>query len=433
MNKVKKVREFIAEFYKKYGVNKLTPYGKINNIIYSNKIVNNEKTDDLAIRFFVDKKIKANELEEFELIPSTFLLENFEILTDVDDEKLNISFLTDCFVLGGNDEPIRENYRKQRPLIGGCSSIYIGGTDATLGMLVRDTTDGSVVALSNNHVYTNSQFLAYDTASKNYNILSLQARQPGTPPINQYGSYTSSQDLIGSPKRFVPFDSNNVNIVDAAIVALTGYGLLDPLSSGKILNFLVEPPFKWATEEEIDELLIPGRPNYGSPLFKSGRTTGPLGSPGSRYPCIFPCVNNNCYSLCAFGIFSGGVSISQGSPVVYFNDCILYKSVNEDFVAGMGGDSGSAVFALLSTSYQTMSAWKFVGLNFAGYVNPSNTSPAVFIRADNIKNLLQIDSWDTTIPTLSSIPSFASITDTVYQSTSAVTLSGRKFYLVGKG
>lgn len=430
MNKVTQARLWIKEFLNSVDEHGNTQYGKVSSVIYGKKVKNGIETSEYAIRIFVDKKRPIEEIPLNERIPSNIQIDNVSIKTDVSDKPLSISKLTECYTLGGNVEPIKSNYVKTRPLKGGASSIYIGSplADATLGLLVRDSIDGAVVALSNNHVYAKEQTYANETGLQN-NVASLSARQPGA---NQYGDVDASKDCIGTLKRFVPFSKVKVNYVDAAIVQLSGYELIDPSESGKIINFNALPPYKWANDEEIDSLLDPSSPNFEAPLFRSGRTTGPLGSPGSNYNCEFACGGSGCYSLKAVAIYNGSVGMGIGN--ITFNDVFLYQSALQNFVPCRGGDSGSAVFALLSSTYQSLSAWKFVGLNFAGTTEEfiDNSAVGVFCRATYLKELLDIGPWDTKMPELCSKISTLTVYSTNYASTSAVTLSGRKFYVMGK-
>jgi len=66
---------------------------------------------------------------------------------------------------------------------------------------------------------------------------------------------------------------------------------------------------------------------------------------------------------------------------------------HENGAAAAGGDSGTAVFACLSSTIPTLSTFKLVGLLFA---SPASTylSPGYGVRIDNIQNELDIEPWD---------------------------------------
>lgn len=183
-----------------------------------------------------------------------------------------------------NINPVKYNRQKARPLSGGCSSIYTGGTDATLGLLVRDKQDRSIVALSNSHVYSDTLLIGEE--AKRFgsvdNILSLSGRQPGANRSNPYGDINPIVDHIGIPKRTSYMSRVNARntYVDAAILELSSYDLIDS-SSNSVLWFKEKGPYSFASEDELYSLIDPSSINYQSPVFRSGRTLGPLGYPGN--------------------------------------------------------------------------------------------------------------------------------------------------------
>jgi len=429
MNQVKLARQWISNFIRS---NDFKKYGKINNIIYAKKESGGVEQEEYAIRLYVDKKRPLEDIPHEERIPTSIEYSGAVFLTDVDDKKLEIKKLTDCHTLQTTSsaaQPIKANNIKRRPLMGGASSIYIGGTDATLGILVRDLTDGSIVALSNNHVYAAEQINAAELyVTDQPNVLSLSARQPGSPAYNYYASNNYADDYIGMCKRYVPFTFLDYNYVDAALVQLPSNTLLDAVSSPNIINFKQQAPYTVASEDEIDSILLPGSVNYGAPLFKSGRTTGPIGNPGTLSACSFGCTGTGCSVLCATGIYTGGVGYSIGT--VNFDDTIVFQSAYRNFVPLRGGDSGSAVFALLSANNYTLSAWKFIGLAFAGS-GPANDAFGIITRADYVLSGLDIAMWDTKMPELCSQPLNVTYTDYTVLSALTITLSGRKFYQMG--
>jgi len=430
MNQVKLARQWISNFIRS---NDFKKYGNINHIVYAKKESGGIEQEDYAIRLYVDKKRPLSEIPQEERIPTSIEYDGAIILTDVDDKRLSISQLTDCHTLQTTSsaaQPVKTNNIKQRPLIGGASSIYIGGTDATLGMLVRDLTDGSIVALSNNHVYGASQLNAAELIpSDQQNVLSLSARQPGSPEYNYYGSSNYADDYIGMCKRYVPFTFLDYNYADAAIVQLPSNTLLDSVSSPNIINFKQLAPYTVASEDEIDSILLPGSVNYGAPLFKSGRTTGPVGTPGTLSACSFGCVGTGCSVLCATGVFTGGIGFGVGT--ILFTDTIIIQSAYRNFVPVRGGDSGSATFALLSANNPVLSAWKFIGLVFAGSSSPTNAGIGIVCRAEYVLSGLDIGMWDTRMPELCSQPQNLTYTDYTVLSAPTITLSGRKYYQMG--
>ena len=433
MNQVKLARQWISNFIRS---NDFKKYGKINHILYAKKESGGVEQEEYAIRLYVDKKRPLEDIPQEERIPTSIEYNGAVILTDVDDKKLNIKQLTDCHTLqftSSAAQPVKANNIRRRPLMGGASSIYIGGTDATLGMLVRDTTDGSIVALSNSHVYAASQINAAEVyVTDQQNVLSLSARQPGSPDYNFYASSDYKDDYIGMCKRYVPFTFLDYNYVDAALVQLPSNKLINSFYSPNIINFNQLAPYTVASEDEIDSILLPGSVNYGAPLFKSGRTTGPVGNPGTVSGCSFGCIGTGCSMLCATGIYTGEVGYSIGT--INFDDTIIFQSAYKNFIPLRGGDSGSAVFALLSANNYTLSAWKFIGLAFAGNYNPYNPSDdsvGILCRAEYILSGLDVAMWDTKMPELCSSPLTVTYVDYDISSAPSITLSGRKFYQMG--
>jgi hypothetical protein len=201
VNHVKAAREYIKNLFANKSLNrqisKITFFGDtgVNHIVFGKKEKNNIEQNEYALRFYIDKKKPLNEIPQSDLIPSSITFNGVKIKTDVADDKLNFKKLTDCHQLLSSGlssvQPVAANYIKRRPLMGGASSIYVEGTDATLGILFRDMDDGSIVAISNNHVYADEQIIAPEIDllyGDRANMLDLSARQPGSNYYNPYGS-----------------------------------------------------------------------------------------------------------------------------------------------------------------------------------------------------------------------------------------------------
>lgn len=330
---VTELREKLSE------IDLLSTYPFINGYGITSKVNRETGLPELVINFKVSKKINLDDLNENFILPKSLSGYNIDINTKVSEEitpnvnyENNFSEQYDYYKSVGvenlssddflqteylyenhqsyldtlsaagislsgrnsinpvsfyeRDEdvmPIKYNRQKARPLSGGCSSIYSGGSDATLGLLVRDRQDRSIVALSNAHVYTNKLLIGEEAKTKGEldNILTLSARQPGSNEFNKYGT-SVIVDHIGEPKRTSLISKNNsrVTFVDAATVELSGYDLIDS-SSNSVLWFKEKGPYAFASREEFDSLIDPTSLNYKSPVFRSGRTLGPLGYPGN--------------------------------------------------------------------------------------------------------------------------------------------------------
>jgi len=401
------------------------PYN-IEGASVGHKVKNGERTDEVCLILRVKEKLPLNLLSQDQIIPKNLELNNDFILTDVQETIINQKLATiDCHAINESIEPVKSNRIRYRPLVGGISSINIGSSDATLGLIVRDKSDGQIVALSNSHVYAGSQVstgvigIPTNELGSN-NTFFLSARQPASPAYNSYGNLDASIDYVGTCKRPVLIGNIDPSIVggvvndtscDAAIVQLSSYNLINTLSSGRVVNFNVNPPFQFATDSEITSLVNPSSPNYRSPIFRSGRTCGPVGFPGFTS------------STCRLSVFELGTSLvgDYSGYVADFSDCFY---VDGTVIPGRGGDSGSAMFALLSSNVPSASAWKMIGLLFAG---PGDSSYTIGCRITNIVRDLDIIPWNLTMPTVSSNNQLI-----IHTSKSpTVTLSGRKYFQIG--
>ena len=83
----------------------------------------------------------------------------------------------------------------------------------------------------------------------------------------------------------------------------------------------------------------------------------------------------------------------RGIGNLIFNDCIKFRNITGNGAAAAGGDSGTALFACLSSTSTTLSTFKCIGLLFAG-PQPTNTSYGIGCRMDHIKDQLNIEPWD---------------------------------------
>lgn len=411
------------------------PYRDITSITYGYKIINGVETEEPCITFgFLEKK-PLSAIPDNELLPKTLDINGKQVKTDVVQRDIVNKVIAYCHTPSATVDPVRQNYLKRRPLQGGASSVYVGGSDATLGLLVRDKSDGQVVALSNNHVYAASNLLGVyqhvnETGSNS--ILPVSARQPGSPTANPYGSSNPADDFIGTSKRAVPIGDINYNKIsggsaagsiigtscDAAVVSLDSYSLINS-SSVDVIGFDIPGPYQFATDYEITSLGDPASPNYRSPVFRSGRTLGPIGFPGNSYSCRLSVIPTS------FGITL--VTGYSDQTSYFYNSFYIQGNV----YSVQGGDSGSATFALLSSQSTTLSAWKCIGLVFAG---PSNSLSGICTRISTVAEKLNIAPWNGSTPTITPETQtlYLSAQDYLpWNTSSCVTLSGRKFYQAG--
>jgi hypothetical protein len=429
-NNVDKIIKWVREVDRNY-----LPNGVVN-LGWGPKVKNGIETGEYCVIFTVLEKKPIDKLTIEEIIPD-------ELQLDIDDTI--ITFATDvvepieykrliqyCNLQSNTVDPVRQNRIRRRPIMGGIETMtdwgnYVG----TLGLLVKDKTDGQIVALSNNHVYAASQVGVFFNRVNDMgytNNLTVSGFQP-----TGFWKTTRENDCIGRAKRAVLI-GDKVNYspgligayidetsCDAAIVELSGYSLIDSLSSPNVLNFRELAPYKFANDLEIDSL-APGGSNSGAPIFRSGRTLGPIGFPGNTLAC--------------------GLSVSQlGWEVVgsysglasYFSNCFRVRG---NVAPGAGGDSGSAMFALFNRNNPSLSAWKCIGLLFAG---PEDNSFTIGCRISVIERELNIAPWDTKIPTLTSKKTIIRTEPYILDEygnfysdfLTTLTLSGRKFFQIG--
>lgn len=401
------------------------PGTNITGIGWGPKIKDGVETGEYSVIFYVDKKLPLETLSTAALLPNKFQYNSVDVPTDVQEVTLHGFGVTDCNTISDTVEPVKTNRVRSRHLRSGCEAIagdyawgsYVG----TLGTFVIDKSDGQVVALSNNHVFADSQLHAGLYTNYPTNTKELSAYQP-----SGYYKTTKTNDYIGKCKRPVVIGNTSANpnnvitSCDAAIVELRSTTLLGVSSSNSSLTplgFIGATPFSFATDEEIDSLLNPSSINFSAPIFRSGRTCGPIGSPGATTTCSL--------SVYSFGPVNVG---TYNGYVSTFTNCFNFRGTS---IAGRGGDSGSTVLALFDRGTAN-EKWKIIGLLFAGPTN--NPSYSIGCRITSIARDLGVAPWDgVTIPTTPTKTTYVELDTTQSNNfTSTITLSGRTFYQLGK-
>lgn len=423
MNDAEKVIKWIREVDIK-----TLPYNVVG-IGWGYKKKQDVETGDYGIIFTVKEKKPLEELDPREIIPKNLNvsvdgLQKISVSTDV-VEPVICKKIAYCNTPSNTLDPVKQNRMRTRPLVGGVESMTDWGNFVgTLGILVKDKTDGQIVALSNNHVFANSQVMACFLTPNEMgttSTLEISGYQPTgilrTTPQNDYIGECKRAVMIGDAEPIIVDYYVNSPIIqltscDAAILKLSDYTLINSLCSPNILGFDIKAPYEFANDLEIDSL-GPGGSNSGAPIFRSGRTLGAFGFPGNTYSCQI-----SVYSLnfAYVGYYSNFIS--------YFDNSFYFRGNN--VTAGAGGDSGSAIFALFNRNNPSLSAWKLIGLLFAG--GPSEIY-SVGCRITAIANALNIGPWDTKIPTLSSKLNTLILKGNSTSPT--ITLSGRTYYQSG--
>jgi hypothetical protein len=412
-----------------------------HEVAYGCKHSNGVYTEEKVIRFGVERKLPTDQIASEKIIPKTITIDGVEYKTDVyvapvnvytaaalrkiDDANpeslVTVSSLSYCNPIGDNSvppvvsAPVSYNRATTRPLRGGvsmCSPPPTGYVNtATLGTMVVDSIDGKMVGLTNNHVCGNPgggvdqcKFFANDTYFADYTHYNT---------INMYqqsswdsGVVNKSADLIGIAKRQFPLTSTGTNYIDAGIVNLSS-SMVDTESWNVVgSSFVTSPPF--ATKSEIDAITT------STPIFKSGRTTGPIG-PDNYSGCVIQ-ITNTSTSLYVSGY------TQAGTDTLLFSDCLALESTGT--IVGIGGDSGSIVYAKIG------GVWKVVGLFFAG----DNTGQYGYAcRIDRVAGLLKVGAY--TGGAYSATPatrSYITLDLATYGGKASASFNGKTYWQVGK-
>ena len=137
-----------------------------------------------------------------------------------------------------------------RPVVGGVSASHPDVTAGTVGAVIRDSVSGNKLFLSNNHVFANSSSLTNGRANEG-------------DPIYQPGVYdgATADDIVATLYKWVPFNDDGMNIVDAALALPVDQNVASP--------YLL-------TDSSLDLIPINGIHPVSSPIKikKYGRTTG---------------------------------------------------------------------------------------------------------------------------------------------------------------
>jgi hypothetical protein len=155
----------------------------------------------------------------------------------------------------------------------------------------------------------------------------------------------------------------------------------------------------FATTAEIDSL-GDGGANEGAPVFKSGRTTGPVGYPGSAQYTTGVC-QLSVYDVAAAVNVSYGGNLT-GWPLGYVEQLAI-RGKDDNPAGSVGGDSGAFWYALFHEGTPSLSAWKVIGLNFAGTTTYDGTTwrnhprqtgrIAIANRIDNVASMFRLSAY----------------------------------------
>lgn len=214
-----------AREVKQAAAERLRAYPHVTGVGVGFREVGGSRTDEIAIRVYVDRKLPRSELSDQDLLPA-----------EVDGIPVDV--IEARFEVHGGPDPTAEHRRRHNPMRGGISvgnQVLVGS--GTLGGSVFDNRSGRDLILSNWHVLCGS--------------LTCAAGEPVSQPGTGGGDAGTGADLVGRLHRFVISDR-----VDAAVALLSGHRFLrrDLLNLG---------PFEGTAA-----------PVLGAEVRKSGRTTG---------------------------------------------------------------------------------------------------------------------------------------------------------------
>jgi hypothetical protein len=175
----------------------LFPLPNVVGVGIGRKLVNGEYTDDLSVRVYVSAKKPLDDLGVDERIPPH--LEGTP--TDV--------------IEAGAPKPFAVYDERERPAQGACS---IGGglRTGTMALICRDTTDNTLVVLSNCHVIAEADHEGLDLASAGDAVYQPGASDMELPMLPDV--------QIAELKRWKPFVfPPQTNAIDAAIARSTDF------------------------------------------------------------------------------------------------------------------------------------------------------------------------------------------------------------------
>lgn len=373
----------------------------VHGVSLGYKFKNGTKTGETSIVFRVLKKLPVDQVPSDKLLPSEIDLDGVKIKTDV--QESNTPMLVACYSPGDPNitrlQPAQSMETILLPMRGGQEIIqfpkgWIKNEDGshsielgTIGFFCVDDVDGKTVGMTNAHVVVDDYVFCsekqldannmYDPAKwlngSHYNPSALSADWT---LISSSSSSTTYQlnfnQVIKRVKRYTGVSLENTNYVDSAVLMMkpsaidaNSYKMWGPIGVDPFTS-----PMPFATTQEIDSLLT-----TDPRLFSTGRTSGPKGFTDS------PSCNLRIYEI--------GNSSTIMHPLIGnmdYSDLIVYGYEDGGSGPSLGGDSGSALVALLGSTY------KIIGQVFAG-----SYSAGFACRIDRIAEEMKVRAWDGTL------------------------------------
>lgn len=340
-------------------------YDGVNAISIAHKYTNGVNTSNLCVKFSVNEKKSLSKIKEDQIIPKEVTIDGVVYPTDVVQKNTLVYKLNQIGCYGWQYGTWAAPNRRNRTtgtfdVFSGGMSIgtrEIGGT-GTMGALVKDLADDTIVGLTNNHVIIEDAFLASEKVILTSRGLSLDGKsikerkviQPGL--IDSRSSNTtvpSQSQVIGRNKRYVPMrilGEGQLNTVDAAIFSFEAFTDRVTSESTKQTN-MFDSIYDYPLADGGDTITV------GMQVWKSGRTSGFTGH------CPMEIYETNLETEVGYYDFSGYGAVVTFSKCLFFSYSERINGWPRGY-ALLPGDSGSVLIGDVGGTK------KIIGLNFAG-------------------------------------------------------------------
>lgn len=302
---------------------------KVTSVGIGYKIQGDTKTKTPSLQFSVERKVSLEGLaaEGVSALPTTIEFEGVSIPTDIVERSFRPSYAI--------VQLKQKTNRKIRldPVMPGVSISHSSLTAGTLGAIVRDTTSGETVLLSNWHVLHGANGHVGDTTV-----------QPG------------------------PYDDNRIASNAVGRLLRSHLGLAGDCAIASVESRRVD-----ATQLELGVAVEHvGKPDLGDVVVKSGRTTGITYGQVSRVDALFKMPYDDMPEQTI-----GGFEIEPWA-----------ERLPKDGEISKGGDSGSAWMAVDAKGKSTTT---MLGLHFGGDAEGSDGEFALACYAHSVFEKLEIE------------------------------------------
>lgn len=366
---IQKINSITAELHE------ITPENVVM-VGYGLKRTGGKFTNEMSIVFGVTEKKPLNQIPEGELLPSQIEIDGETLPTDVIQTDVP-QFLQACppsFYTWQTTPPANRGIL--RPLKGGLSITNftsMNNSAGTMGFIAVDNQTNSLIGVTNAHVIIDN---AFTNSARTYNTIATNVAQDIViQPSSIESGYVGQSNPIGVVKRYYPWlEYPKTNYVDCALLTLNQSDINTSTAYQQLGLTGWTAPMSFATNSEIF-----GMVSSGTPLFSTGRTTGPKGEGSMKLiPYVYAAINV-------------GPTYNQGvtQAATRFVNCIGFVASASTTPSGYicnypiaGGDSGSALIGEFG------GVRKIVGQVFAGSTTVGYACPI-----DAIATLMDISPY----------------------------------------